>query len=254
MISIAECALLAACAESMYTGPGNLAPDIDSRIADRWTITSYITAKDAIFGAQAIGLGELVYYGFIAQSKASSSCAMVIRGTESAVEWIENIEGILIPGLQKGMVEAGFWSIYNSMQYKITDENNLKDGAKLTIIGHSLGAALATYLMVDLVKLYPVNGVLFASPRAGDGSFCNMVDKTVGTGNYESYAYIRDIVPHVPIGLPFGLGFQSLSNTKWITPFTSKAKIKNNPICNHDVLNYSAMLTGTAVTDNCIIS
>lgn len=261
MTTAAEYACLASYSEQMFS-PGALSPVMDPRMRD-WKIIGYMTALNALLGTQRIGFGERIYYGFLAQSISHpDQYVAVIRGTEQAIEWLENIEDFLVPGPPIGQVEHGFWSIYESMRFSTLPDGNygilaaqgiasmLPAGAALTVVGHSLGAALATYLMADLARIpfktgqreFTVGGELFASPRTGDEHFVRDVDAVVGKLNYTVYNYIRDIVPHVPPSLPFGLGFQDLPGVVWIKPVTAQAVIANNPACNHSAQSYAAML------------
>jgi triacylglycerol lipase len=268
----AQCALLAYYAEQMFA-PGVLAPPLDHRAAGDWKIVGYLTAANALFGAQQVGLGERVYYGFLAQStQVASEWIAIVRGTEQNVEWLENIEGLLVPGPPIGWVEQGFYSIYSSMRLATNNllaaqgiTNRVPAGASLTVIGHSLGSAIATYLMRDVAAIpftatqrnFSVGGCLFASPRTGDSHFVKNVDDEVGNLNYAVYNSVRDVVPHVPPSLSFGLGFQDLPGVKWLTPAKSQANIQNNPGCNHSAMSYAAMLDFSSVQGNnggCILS
>jgi len=265
----ARYALHAMYAEDMFDPNSQvLDPPLDARIGAAWQCIGYLTAANALLGAQSIGLGDRVYYGFVIRSTTDPTQHIaVIRGTEAVVEWLENVEGLLVNGPPHGMVEHGFYSIYDSMLYCTVGAPTIAAaptrsaaqslvatipaGAVLTVIGHSLGAALATYLMADVARLnsnaFTVIGALFASPKAGDATYVKDVDQVVGPDNYVVYNYIRDIVPHVPPSLPFGQGFQALPQAMWINPVKAQAEIRNDPFCNHHAYCYAAMLDFTAV-------
>lgn len=251
----ARCALLALAAERM-TGKGD-APELDPIAGDDWEIVGYVTAANALFGTQQIGLGSRCYYGFVAQSKESPwRYAVVIRGTASSLEWLEDAEALFIHG-PKGCVAHGFWSIYSTMQYGnqpaasaiASFEGGIRE---VVVIGHSLGSALATYLMADIKANAPkfvVTGALFASPKPGDGNYAHYVDAIVGRDNYTVFNYSRDIVPRLPFGLPFGLGFQALPNVIWITPAMSTAVIPEGIANAHSLISYARLLDSTAVAE-----
>lgn len=258
----AQYAFLADAAEEMFVDD-LLAPPLHSSIEADWELVGYLTARNALLGLQIIGAGHYEYYGFLAVSrKDPMQYVAVVRGTRLPIEWLENLHGALLPilGPRKGLVEHGFWSIYDSMRYNRTKILNLPApggiattvpvGATVTVIGHSLGAALGTYLMVDLARVangrFDVLGCLFASPRPGDGRFAQEADQIVGHGNYVIYNYMRDIVPHVPPGLAFGLGFQHLPGATWITAETAQATVTNDVGCNHEALSYAALLDAEA--------
>ncbi|MEO8779202.1 MAG: hypothetical protein ABI389_11105 [Rhodanobacter sp.] len=262
----AKRALLALYAEDMLGSqePG-LAPLLDPRCAAQWTLNGHLIAKNALFGGQKLQLGDAAYYGFVAVNKNdATNMIAVVRGTEVPVEWLENIEGLLIDRPNIGWVEQGFDSIYGSMTYVPLNAaaavqpqvpaaaavaGSLPAGTTITVIGHSLGAALASYLMLDLATVpdrsYRVEGSLFACPRAGGRDFVQRVDDTVDA--YCVYNYMRDLVPHVPPSLPLPISFQSFPQTRWIKAADAQAVIKNDIACNHHAYCYAAMLDFSSV-------
>ncbi len=267
----AQRALLAMYAEDMYN-PAEadaLNPPLDPRASDSWRIVGYLTAANALFSAQTIQLGERVYFGFLANSIATpSQYVAVVRGTESAIEWLENLEGLLVPHPLAGQVEQGFFSIYQSLRYSAAGAGTLAraqaegdtagavgiaaalpPNASLTVIGHSLGSALGTYLLCDLAQIAPrqfsLDACLIASPHAGDRTFVERVDHDAPL--YKVYNYIFDIVPHVPPSLPLGFGFQPLPKATWITSNDAQARINNDLLCNHHAFCYAAMLDYASV-------
>ncbi len=79
------------------------------------------------------------------------------------------------------MVEHGFWGIYASMQMTAVDGTLINPDAaagiaalvgagSVTVTGHSLGSALASYLSFDLASRLGdrIGAYLFASPRTGN--------------------------------------------------------------------------------------
>jgi len=205
---------------------GVLAPDLDERMAG-WRIIGYITALNALFGAQIIGAGDRVYYGFLAQNVADPSLFVVVeRGTGSVIEWIQNARFAPIP-TQYGFVEAGFWGIHLSAQYKgqnaaLGIAADIPSGSHVTVIGHSLGGALATYLTRELVDAangdFEVEAQFFASPKPGLVDFVNGFETRVGRNNYVSHVFVSDFVPHLPPGF---MGYHDLPNVNLIQPRTA---------------------------------
>jgi triacylglycerol lipase len=259
--------LLAAYAEAMFSpdSPQILDPPLDLRAMPDWELIGHFVAADAVFGFQQLGLGQQVYYGFLAKSRNNPvDYVAVTRGTLNALELIEDLEGFLVPMSQIGQVEQGFYSIYRSMRYYKVGftvsgmlaaqaiANVIPDGCRVNFIGHSLGSAITTYLMTDTARIpnrkFTVAGALFASPRTGNAAYVKDVDAVVGPTNYRVYNYIRDIVPHVPPSLPLGLGFQDLPQTTWITPIKAQAVIRNEVLCNHHAESYAAMLDFSTVS------
>lgn len=254
--------LLAMFAEDMYLGPnvGSLHPPVDPRVADSgWTVVGYLTAQDALFPPEGAPQRRLtvdptkrVFFGFVARSNADpTSYAAVVRGTEALVEWVIDAEFFLIPhprhpGVQ---VEQGFWNIYQTMSLAdpatgVTTHQNAAEGVAqivgsgaVTVAGHSLGSALATYFADDLAERLgaKVSACLFASPRTGDQPWATLFANTVK--QYRLFNYILDIVTHVP-----SLGYATLPNATVIQPATAQAAIRLDIFCNHHVVCYCAMI------------
>jgi pimeloyl-ACP methyl ester carboxylesterase len=111
-------------------------------------------------------------------------------------------------------------------------------GGTVTVVGHSLGAAIATYLTLDLARGLGarVSACLFASPHTGNQAFANFFDMTVI--DYRLFNYILDIVPRVPLGL----GYAPLPRRTVLQPATAEASIRVGLGCNHHVICYCAML------------
>jgi triacylglycerol lipase len=175
-----------------------------------------------------------------------------------------------------GFVPAGFYGIYEAMtlgaaatisppaaatgitqkigSLQATNRRTVGD-ASVTVVGHSLGAAVATYLSYDLAKnsgFAQVNAYLLATPHPGDKIYAGHFTDT-GV-NCVSIAYERDLVPAVP---PPPL-YVPLAET--VTIRASGSPIAQNEILanatigdsiggNHHAVCYAAMLSST-VTKN----
>ncbi|HEY1930907.1 MAG TPA: lipase family protein [Acetobacteraceae bacterium] len=260
--------LLAMHAMDMYRADlTNLTPPAAAGLtASGWTIVAYIIGQDTpligendkpIPGPLKM-LAANVCYGYLAQ-RAPGEFVAVVRGTDGFVEWIEDGEFFAIPyapalALESvtstPTVELGFWSLYDRMQLITPAKASLgalapaianavgKDGS-LTVVGHSLGSALATYLTLDLGRgslKGRVTACLFASPHTGNQAFVQLFDAAIA--NYRLFNYILDVVPRVPLGL----GYDPLPRRTVIQPATAEANIRAQPACNHHVICYCAML------------
>jgi hypothetical protein len=229
--------------------PGTLTPPADPRLAAAgWTLRGYVTGVDAIFRQDAaleLG-GSRVCYGLLLEAIAAPGAFVVaIRGTADMLEWLEDAEFSTTPHPAGGEAETGFFDLYGTLAYLPVDgaEEPLLagiaravDAGMVTVVGHSLGAALATYLTLELAGLVHVGGRFFASPRPGNGAFADVFDKTVA--DYVAYAWALDAVPHAPLGL----GYSPLHNLVEIRPSDSQARIAFGLGAGHHLLCYLAEL------------
>jgi predicted lipase len=183
-------------------------------------------------------------FGFIAQS--DSDVVVAIRGTEGVLEWLLDFEFALVPFpyLSAGNVEAGFNDCYSSFRTGKADAaprvvdalaRVIAGGTAETLLiaGHSLGAALATLLAIDLAA----NGgfaapvvYTFASPRVGDKVFAGTYGSLIQTS--WRIANRRDIVPSLP---PESLGYVHVKTEYEID---SADRCKQNVRCWHALETY----------------
>ncbi|MFI4976754.1 MAG: hypothetical protein ACHP84_19655 [Caulobacterales bacterium] len=234
--------------------------------AATWTAIAQLRCDD-----QIISKSDNVYYGLLLRCHTASDPFAVgdylvaIRGTMTQDEW-ENDTLSLIPMPSPrgaGQVGAGFWDIYDSMTL-----NDLAGGpgrspvaasiaamvqaqpGRVYVAGHSLGAALATYLTADLQPALAAAGVgaglspfFFASPNTGTGDYVNNYQRTVTAYTLVNYAI--DVVPMVP---PQILGWAALNaggpdhDVHTIAPLSRGAILPPTPPNNHDPVGYARML------------
>lgn len=247
----AEYARLVDCAMAMAVTAGltTLAPPADPRLTPDWVLRGHLIANDHL------GLiDQRVCYGFFAQRTGTEEYAAVIRGTHGTLEWIEDAEfcPMHIPPPGQGYVEQGFWGVYESLCYvPLGGEPStlpagllraLGDG-KLTVVGHSLGAAIATYAAYDLAAFIPDRLAvrLFASPHPGNAEFCASFHARVK--DYVVYDYEPDVVPVVPLGPDY----TSLPNR---TLLPSNPRIRRQLDCYHTITTYEWLLDPSAVTES----
>lgn len=239
------------CAFDMHAlAPTLLEPPADPRLAPVWHLRGYITGLDAILRSEAaLELsGGRVCYGLLLEAVAQPGMFVAaIRGTADWWEWAIDAEFTSSPHPIEGRVEDGFFSVYESMDFRPPGGKDapLASGiadavgeGTVTVVGHSLGAALATYLTLDLAERpgLRVRGRFFASPRSGDHAFADLFDKSVA--DYMSWAYVFDAVPHVPLGL----GYTPLHNLVEIRPSDSQARIAFGLGAAHHLVCYLAEL------------
>lgn len=166
------------------------------------------------------------FYGVIADDRATGRRLIILRGTLQPNEWLRNLQARLRPFLRsrirqpfprgvrrflsRARVHNGFMTIYASLEIA-----RAKDGARLpltqalpglvagrdvTVIGHSLGGALATLAGVDAALRSPADAarlriVTFASPRVGNHGFAKLAGRV---GRIDRVCNVVDVVPAVP--------------------------------------------------------
>lgn len=133
---------------------------------------------------------DRVAYGLLAESE--DAIVIAIRGTETPLEWIQDARFGRIPFRTWGQTTTGFTQIYKSLS---DPTPLLTAGKRLIITGHSLGAALATLLAIDLHSFNP-EVYAFAPPNAGDQAFADVYNSLVPSGY--RIVELTDIVPHLP--------------------------------------------------------
>ncbi|MBD2821678.1 lipase family protein [Xenorhabdus sp. 42] len=245
----------------------NPTPPADLRInEDGWEVIAYISADDTSFSVEPRkkeGLPEHVCYGYVAkkhqlQNALLNQYVVAIRGTDPSI-LLEDIHDGLIghtspwPNYPAIAISWGFFSIYDSMKLipvnPIFPDNysNLKlaeaitqlvgANSRCTITAHSLGAALASYLMYEIGPVSPhYSACLFACPRPGNSEFSQHL--TQNFSHFSVFNYVDDIIPKLP---PETLAYSSLAN---IQEFESQTQIdiSDGPLCSHYLINYIARL------------
>lgn len=260
--------LLVMYAEDMYVD-GQLLPGDEPRIPQAgWEVIAYLTAQDSILpkrfelepgASKKLRRGNVVFYGFLARNNDDpNTYVAAVRGTSGLAEWIIDAEFVPIgyrdqPGAK---VEEGFWGIYDSMNLVGLDGHTVIGKAaegiaatigvagQVTVAGHSLGSAIATYLSLETAQRIGTrtSAVLFASPRTGNSTFVTLYDKTI-EDRYRLINYVLDVVPYVPFDLPpQHIQYSALGKPTLIDPVTCQADIRVDIGCNHHVICYCAML------------
>jgi triacylglycerol lipase len=264
-VSAAENALLIMYAFDMCeANPSNLAPAPDPRIGFAgFNVVGHLYASDAIlrtglslrrrmFGSSTDAKNQ-VCYGYVA-SHANGEFVAVIRGTHGLLEWADDIDFLMMhpPGRPSVLVDQGFWEIYETLTYQPLAPGappvkaaqglaNIAPAGNLTVLGHSLGAALATYLTLDLAGSQ-ANGCFFASPRTGNKKYVDLFEQQ--NINYDLWNYALDKVPTVPIADPVHLSnYAPLAQEKTIPADGGlNVSIENTLPCFHHLICYTALL------------
>jgi len=165
---------------------------------DAWQPAGY--QVQAVFQAQENSL--LVPFGFVAAK--GTDAYVVIRGTLTPLEWLEDATIIPVPFAPNwGNTTQGFKGIYIQLSSTINQTiQTLKAGnafAALYVTGHSLGAALAHLAAADIYIQQGVSptSYTFAGPRTGDPAFAAAF-QNAGLQTWRIFN-TEDIVPTLPL-------------------------------------------------------
>src|SRR5579872_393568 len=212
--------------------------------------------------------GDVVTFGFLAVSDSKELVA-VIRVTDTILEWLHDASFLMVPSTipgSHGFTEDGFIAVYRSLR---TGQANgtpaAKDAIKgyldagaatsITITGHSLGGALATFLTIDVAlntSYHTPISYTYASPRSGDhlfaGSYNAAVPATYRVTNRQ------DLVPKLPPIVP--MPYEHVKTQFELNPPPNK--IKSTIPCMHHLTTYLWLMSqlagagGYAIDADCI--
>jgi len=196
---------------------------------------------------------DTVPFGFIAKAAdPANDFVVAIRGTDSIWEWLQDarFNRVTCPcAAGAGESEDGFTDVYESLTTGTAGSGPrvvaaLKTllgplgNATLAITGHSLGAALATLLALEVTEsdaFATPEVITFASPLVGDPQFARTYDTEVP--NTWRIANFVDLVPKVP---PANWGYVHVNQLFQVNSF---GKVKILPACCHHLTTYLYLLS-----------
>ncbi|KAG9220512.1 hypothetical protein CCMSSC00406_0003968 [Pleurotus cornucopiae] len=119
----------------------------------------------------------------------------------------------------KASVHAGFQKAWLAIEKAIMDTAarfvKEKKGYKWTIVGHSLGGAIAEYASLAIKAKYPdlkLTEYTYGAPRAGNDVWVKDLEKVVGANNIYRGVHVKDIVPTM---LGHWLGYKHPGTEYW---------------------------------------
>jgi pimeloyl-ACP methyl ester carboxylesterase len=170
------------------------AVDNDMRALDEEAARSIVAAAIANPGG----------FGFVARVKNTDEFLVSIRGTQTPEEWVKNFTAVPnpwneVPGF--GVVHLGFEQMWRRIRVSVFDAlRNVPARSRITMVGHSLGGAMATLGAADLKrnlgKDVDVDLWTVGCPRVGQLRFRSNFNRLVP----QSFRVVNqgDIVPHLP--------------------------------------------------------
>jgi hypothetical protein len=173
-------------------------------------------------------LNRPIYAGFIGTICVDNNVNRIIvsiRGTQTKNEWISNLKYGLTPILlgsctRETYVHTGFWETFSFPATKRL--GSLKEqihrllpeylsqtlSNEIYVVGHSLGAAVATLMSIDIAISNPTARVIhynFGSPRVGDPSFQDVSIEALQLSNSHFMLWrtfnTEDLITNVPFSI-----------------------------------------------------
>lgn len=138
-------------------------------------------------------------WGFVSQF--DGKIYVVFRGTQTKLEWFADLTAVPMVTFETGHVHQGFYLIYRAVRQAVLDVLPLGyRNSDLIIMGHSLGAALATLFFLDMEHAGTL--ITFASPRVVDPALAAVLWKA----NAFRVQNLPDAIPKLPTDPPWRHG------------------------------------------------
>ena len=128
---------------------------------------------------------------------------IAIRGSDSTIDWVRNLEVRQVADRDLGPVHRGFLTaaieLWRNKAFGVWGSAHFQDHLPIFVTGHSQGGAVATLLAHWFADWFPTSEVYlatFGSPRVLSQDAMRNFDLVKKTSRS---VYRDDLVPHVPI-------------------------------------------------------
>ncbi|EAU29425.1 hypothetical protein ATEG_09976 [Aspergillus terreus NIH2624] len=170
--------------------------------------------------------------GYLATDDVRKAVVLAFRGSYSVRNWIADAEfPFADPGLCDGcLAELGFWTswtnVRDSVMKHLKETMAANPDYELVVVGHSLGAAVATLAAADLrTKGYPsATFYAFASPRVANPALARFI---TDQGRNYRFTHTNDPVPKLPL---LAMGYVHVSPEYWITAPDNDTSVAPNQV------------------------
>ena len=143
--------------------------------------------------------------GFVGYLDSTKSIHVVLRGSSSVLNWLDDFEVRQIEyttwtecgcEVHKGFYKAAL-GLTNETLHQVKILMKLKPTYKVYVEGHSLGAAIADLLSMELLKNKITSIVYgYGKPRVGDEKYAQFYNSMVL--EHYRHTHNKDMVPHLP--------------------------------------------------------
>lgn len=159
-----------------------------------------------IVGTSGVVVREQSGFGVLLErcNGMNNEFVMVMRGTQTTVDWLSNLNIGMSRGPTGSLVHQGFMAIYESMRVDVAHMIGQTRAAHVHFVGHSLGGALASLAALQHARTAQGGTSLytFGAPRVGSMGMISDINRLIGVQNVKRVYALSDPVPMIPL-FPF---------------------------------------------------
>lgn len=146
--------------------------------------------------------------GFVGVNIGTKQIFVVFRGSESIQDWFNDLDRVMTlyyndkTTCTNCSVHAGLYKAYSLARSVIWTAmeaaRSTYPSYEIVVTGHSLGAAVATFLSLEMYE-YGISNRMFnyGSPRIGDTNFA--IYASTKMTDHNRITHHKDMVPHTPL-------------------------------------------------------
>jgi hypothetical protein len=142
-------------------------------------------------------------FGYVVRENLTGAILICIRGTQTPREWLANFTAVpntFSEAPEFGLVHLGFERMSRSVRLSIQQLlGGVPFETRITVLGHSLGGAMATLTAVDLMRNFGrsrIDVCTVGGPRVGKFIFRRRFNREIPECFRVTNQF--DVVPHVP--------------------------------------------------------